>query len=193
MVDSAVLVTATGAIVIVGFTFIVLLVRSAKHVQPYQQGVLMLFGSYRRLINPGLNFVSPLAVVRLVDLRSRTMPLAPQEQLTSDGVVARIEAALEFKVVDAAKAICQVDDYAKAAPALAERVLCQTVAQRPYSAVQFNAAELGAAVRDAMSPTAAGWGVQVLSVDIKRVGSAGEVGTPGGGAGPLSISNLRSG
>lgn len=192
MVDSGALVSVAIVVVTVTFILLILLLRAAWNIPPYQQGVLTLYGSYRGLVNPGLNFVNPLARVRVVDLRTRTVPLTPQDQLTQDGVVARVEAALEFKVTDAARAVFQVDDYLRATPALAERALCQAVAQRPLSAVQFDSAQLGAAVRDAIRPTAAGWGVQVDSVDIKRVGT---VGSPSPFVGPVapSGSTLRSG
>src|SRR5689334_10094943 len=68
--------TAVGVTALVLLlTLVIVVARSMYRIRPYEVGVLTMFGSYKRLLHPGLNFASPLAGVTRVDLRSRQSPL----------------------------------------------------------------------------------------------------------------------
>ncbi|EQD28316.1 Band 7 protein, partial [mine drainage metagenome] len=60
-------------VVIALFVLLVLLARMIYTIQPYQQGIVTLLGSYKRIINPGFNIISPLATVLKIDLRTQVL------------------------------------------------------------------------------------------------------------------------
>ncbi|MGP8109776.1 MAG: SPFH domain-containing protein, partial [Thermoplasmata archaeon] len=90
-------------IFIVGFLAViilfVLLSRMIYTIQPYQQGVVTLLGSYKRIVNPGFNIVSPLAVVLKIDLRTQVLEIPRQEVITKDNSPTNVDAIIYIKVV----------------------------------------------------------------------------------------------
>ena len=60
-------VTAVATIIVVLLIILIILSRSVYQIQPYQQGVRTLLGSYKDVRNPGLNFVSPLSTIIVPD------------------------------------------------------------------------------------------------------------------------------
>jgi len=63
----------TGALLFL--VFLVLLWRSLYNIAPFQQGVVTIVGSYKGILNPGFNVVSPIAHVVYVDWRSQHLAI----------------------------------------------------------------------------------------------------------------------
>ncbi|MGI0154974.1 MAG: SPFH domain-containing protein, partial [Thermoplasmata archaeon] len=74
--------TVIVGIVLAFIVILVILTRMIYTIQPYQQGIVTLLGSYKRMINPGFNLVSPLAQVLKIDLRTQVLEVPRQEVIT---------------------------------------------------------------------------------------------------------------
>src|SRR5207302_313250 len=76
----------------------------------YERGVVFRLGRLIPLKGPGLFFIIPFGVDRLVkiDLRTITLEVPPQEIITNDNVTAKVNAVIYFQVIDARKAVTQV-------------------------------------------------------------------------------------
>ncbi len=170
----------TGVIVGVVLAFILLLViltRMIYTIQPYQQGIVTLLGSYKRMINPGFNLVSPLANVLKIDLRTQVLEVPRQEVITKDNSPTNVDAIIYIKVVDAPKAIFQVQDYHVATVALAQTTLRSIIGDMELDEILYNRERINTRLRDILDEATDKWGVRVDAVEIKEVDPVGPVKT----------------
>jgi len=168
----------TAVIVGIVLAFIVILViltRMIYTVQPYQQGIVTLLGSYKRMINPGFNLVSPLAQVLKIDLRTQVLEVPRQEVITKDNSPTNVDAIIYIKVVDAPKAIFQVQNYQVATLALAQTTLRSIIGDMELDEVLYNRERINTRLRDILDESTDKWGVRVDAVEIKEVDPVGPV------------------
>jgi regulator of protease activity HflC (stomatin/prohibitin superfamily) len=156
---------------------LVLLTRMIYTIQPYQQGIVTLLGSYKRMINPGFNLVSPLASVLKIDLRTQVLEVPRQEVITKDNSPTNVDAIIYIKVVDAPKAIFQVQNYQVATLALAQTTLRSIIGDMELDEILYNRERINARLRDILDEATDKWGVRVDAVEIKEVDPVGPVKT----------------
>ncbi len=164
-------------IVLAFIVILVLMTRMIYTIQPYQQGIVTLLGSYRRMINPGFNMVSPLAVVLKIDLRTQVLEVPRQEVITKDNSPTNVDAIIYIKVVDAPKAIFQVQDYHVATVALAQTTLRSIIGDMELDEILYNRERINTRLRDILDEATDKWGVRVDAVEIKEVDPVGPVKT----------------
>ena len=170
--------TLLFVIILIAFIVIlVLLTRMIYTIQPYQQGVVTLLGSYKRIVNPGFNLVSPLAVVLKIDLRTQVLEVPRQEVITKDNSPTNVDAIIYIKVVDAPKAIFQVQDYHVATVALAQTTLRSVIGDMELDEILYNRERINTRLRDILDEATDRWGVRVEAVEIKEVDPVGPVKT----------------
>jgi len=164
-------------IVLAFVVILVLLTRMIYTIQPYQQGIVTLLGSYKRMINPGFNLVSPLASVLKIDLRTQVLEVPRQEVITKDNSPTNVDAIIYIKVVDAPKAIFQVQNYQVATLALAQTTLRSIIGDMELDEILYNRERINARLRDILDEATDKWGVRVDAVEIKEVDPVGPVKT----------------
>ncbi len=173
MVDPV--VTAVAVIVVLVFILIIILALTIKTVMPYQQGVVVLLGSFKRLLSPGYHTVSPIATVQLVDLRTQVLEVPRQEVITKDNSPTNVDAIIYIKVVDSLKALFQVQDYHVATVALAQTTLRSVIGDMELDEILYNRERINARLRDILDEATDRWGVRVEAVEIKEVDPVGPV------------------
>ena len=96
----------------------------------YERGVVFFLGRFQAVKGPGLIIIIPIIqkMVR-VDLRVITMDIPPQDVISKDNVTVHVSAVLYFRVVDAERAIIQVEDYYTATGQLAQTTLRSVLGQ----------------------------------------------------------------
>jgi len=154
---------------------IFLLVRGIHFIQPYQQGIVILFGAYRRVLNSGFNWVIPFASVLTIDLRTQVLEVPRQEVITKDNSPTNVDAIIYTKVVDPPKAIFQVQDYHVATVALAQTTLRSVIGDMELDEILFNRERINTRLRDILDEATDKWGVRVDAVEIKEVDPVGPV------------------
>ncbi|MDY7081320.1 MAG: SPFH domain-containing protein, partial [Halobacteria archaeon] len=83
----AILPTGTlGIIFLIIFVLaLVAIWKSVVIVQAYEKKALTVFGEYRRLLEPGINFVQPfVSQTYTFDMRTQTIDVPKQEAITRD-------------------------------------------------------------------------------------------------------------
>ncbi len=154
---------------------IFLLVRGIHFIQPYEQGIVILFGAYKRVLNPGFNWVIPFANVLRIDLRTQVLEVPRQEVITKDNSPTNVDAIIYTKVVDPPKAIFQVQDYHVATVALAQTTLRSIIGDMELDEILFNRERINTRLRDILDEATDKWGVRVDAVEIKEVDPVGPV------------------
>src|SRR6266480_6209048 len=103
-------------IVVVLVIALVAIFSSLRIANEYERGVVFRLGRLIGLKGPGLYFIIPFGVDRVVriDLRVITLEVPPQEIITKDNVTTKVNAVLYFQVIDARRAVVQVLNYINA-------------------------------------------------------------------------------
>ncbi len=156
---------------------IILLVRGIHFIQPYEQGIVVLFGAYKRVLNSGFNWVIPFATVLRIDLRTQVLEVPRQEVITKDNSPTNVDAIIYIKVVDPPKSIFQVQDYHVATVALAQTTLRSIIGDMELDEILYNRERINTRLRDILDEATDKWGVRVDAVEIKEVDPVGPVKT----------------
>jgi regulator of protease activity HflC (stomatin/prohibitin superfamily) len=154
---------------------LVLLWRAIYTISPYEQGIVTRLGSYKGIINPGFNIVSPISKVVPIDLRTQVLEVPRQEVITKDNSPTNVDAIIYIKVVDPPKAIFQVQDYHVATVALAQTTLRSIIGDMELDEILYNRERINTRLRDILDEATDKWGVRVDAVEIKEVDPVGPV------------------
>ncbi len=96
----------------------------------YERGVIFLLGRFWKVKGPGLIIVIPgIQKMVKVSLRTVVMDVPPQDIITRDNVTVKVNAVIYFRVMDARKAIIEVEDYLYATSQLAQTTLRSVLGQ----------------------------------------------------------------
>ena len=150
---------------------LILLSLSIKIVKQYERGVILRFGRLVGVRNPGLNAILPL-IDRMtkVSLRIVTMVLEPQEVITKDNVTVRVDAVVYFMVIDAVKAIINVESYRDATTQLALTTLRSVLGQSDLDELLAHRDQINLRIREIIDEqTEEPWGVRATIVEVKDV------------------------
>ncbi|MEV5886147.1 slipin family protein [Streptomyces sp. NPDC052020] len=162
------LLTAAAA---TGSAGAVYLSAAARVVKQYERGVVFrlgrLHGDARR---PGFTLVVPgVDRMRKVNMQIVTMPVPAQEGITRDNVTVRVDAVVYFKVVDAAAAVVNVEDYRFAVSQMAQTSLRSIIGKSELDDLLSDREKLNQGLELMIDSPAVGWGVQIDRVEIKDV------------------------
>ncbi|GGZ43375.1 hypothetical protein GCM10010387_42100 [Streptomyces inusitatus] len=144
---------------------------AARVIKQYERGVVFRLGRLHGGIRgPGFTMILP-AVDRLrkVNMQIVTMPVPAQEGITRDNVTVRVDAVVYFRVVEAADAIIQVEDYRFAVSQMAQTSLRSIIGKSDLDDLLSNREKLNQGLELMIDSPAIGWGVQIDRVEIKDV------------------------
>ncbi len=139
-------------------------------VRQYQQGVVFRLGKLRGTKPPGLAFVVPLFdSVRLVDLRTFTLPVESQQVITRDNVSIGVAAVAYYRRVDAVKSLIEIQDVESAIYQIAQTTVRNVVGQHHLDEVLTNTTDINTKILAILEHTAANWGVLVQRIELKDI------------------------
>ncbi|MGW1467806.1 slipin family protein [Streptomyces sp. NPDC002308] len=146
-------------------------VAGVRVVRQYERGVVLRLGRLRNEIRgPGLTMIVPgVDRLRKVNLQIVTMPVPAQDGITRDNVTVRVDAVIYFKVIDAASAVIQVEDYRFAVSQMAQTSLRSIIGKSDLDDLLSNREKLNEGLELMIDSPAVGWGVQIDRVEIKDV------------------------
>ncbi|MBI2706881.1 MAG: slipin family protein [Proteobacteria bacterium] len=151
---------------------IVLLVifRSFRILWEYERGVVFTLGRFWKVKGPGLILVFPIIqkMVR-VDLRLVVLDIPTQEVISRDNVSLQVNAVLYFRVIDAQKAIINVEDFFEATSQLAQTTLRSVLGQHELDVILAERDKLNASLQRILDEQTETWGIKVRNVEIKQV------------------------
>ena len=156
-------------IIIVIVVFWILL--SVKILNEYERGVIFRLGKLLpRAKGPGLILVAwPIDRMARVSLRTVVLDVPPQDIITKDNVSLKVDAVVYFRVVDAVKAIVDVENYLYATRLLAQTTLRSILGQAHLDELLAERDRLGATLQEVIDQHTEPWGVKVTQVAVKAV------------------------
>jgi regulator of protease activity HflC (stomatin/prohibitin superfamily) len=149
---------------------LIVLFSSVKILREYERAVVFRLGRFQAVRGPGLILILPFVqqIVR-VDLRTVVMEVPGQDVISRDNVSLKVDAILYFRVVDAQRAIIQVENFLSATNMLAQTTLRSVLGEHELDEVLAKRAEINAAVQSTLDVQTESWGIKVISVEIREV------------------------
>ncbi|PKI18206.1 slipin family protein [Colwellia sp. 12G3] len=156
--------------VVVIILLIALLLSAFRILREYERGVVFFLGRFDKVKGPGLVIIIPLIqqMVR-VDLRTVVMDVPSQDVISRDNVSVRVNAVIYFRVIDAQKAIINVENYLQATSQLAQTTLRSVLGQHELDEMLASREMLNIDIQEILDARTDGWGIKVSNVEIKHV------------------------
>ncbi|AFZ72147.1 SPFH domain-containing protein [Natronobacterium gregoryi] len=169
-----------GALLFVGALVLVVviaaLLSAIEIVDAYEKRALTVFGEYRKLLEPGINFVPPfVSNTYRFDMRTQTLDVPRQEAITRDNSPVTADAVVYIKVMDAKKAFLEVDDYKKAVSNLAQTTLRAVLGDMELDDTLNKRQQINAKIRNELDEPTDEWGIRVESVEVREVNPSKDV------------------
>jgi regulator of protease activity HflC (stomatin/prohibitin superfamily) len=153
-----------------GLALLALLLSGLRIAQEYQRAVVFRLGRFHSVRGPGLYYNLPLLEwQRLVDMRTITVNVEPQETITKDSVTIKVNAVLWYRVVEPFKAILEVADFRSAVYQVALTSLRNIIGQHQLDEVLKERDKINDKLRDIVDHDTDPWGVKVEMVEMKDV------------------------
>src|SRR6185436_10744529 len=105
-----------------------------------------------------------------VSLRTVTLRIPPQEIITRDNVQVRVAAVSYFRVIDARRAVLDVEDYMAATLQIAQTTLRSILGKADLDALLSERERLNEDLQQIIDEQTEPWGIKVTTVEIKDVG-----------------------
>ena len=155
---------------IVLIMLLALLALSLRVLREYDRAVVFQLGRFWAVKGPGLVILIPIIqqMVR-VSLRLVVMDVPKQDVITRDNVSVKVNAVLYFKVVDAEKAVIQVENFLFATSQLAQTTLRAVLGKHDLDELLSERDRLNLDVQKILDAQTDAWGIKVTNVEIKEV------------------------
>src|SRR5499427_2007639 len=154
----------------VGFALLVILMNSIKVVREYERLVVFRLGLLVGERGPGLILLIPILERAVkVGLRTVTMDVPAQDVITKDNVSVKVNAVIYFRVVDAPRAIVQVENYLYATSQIAQTTLRSILGEQELDELLSERERLNQALQQVIDRQTEPWGVKVSTVEVKNV------------------------
>jgi regulator of protease activity HflC (stomatin/prohibitin superfamily) len=162
-----------GAIIVVAFVVILLLVTLRKMVNIVQQGevgVTKRLGEYRTTHEPGLVIIAPfIDSLQKVDMREIPIPGDRQEVITKDNVVVTVNATIFTQIVDAKQALFSVANFGVAIDALARTALRSVIGTLSLDEALSERERINTDVQSQMEAVTDKWGIRIARIEIVEI------------------------
>jgi len=159
----------TGWIVLAFLAFVVV-GKAVYIVRQHQRGVIVTFGKYTKTADPGLVFVFPFVQgITMVDMRETVLDVMPQEVITKDNAVVRVDAIVYYEVTDPFRNLFNVVDFRMAAIKLAQTNLRNLIGDMELDQLLISREMVNAQLRQILDDATDKWGVRVTRVELQTV------------------------
>ncbi len=156
---------------IVFIIFVIFILASAIRIlREYERGVVFRLGRLIGAKGPGLIFLIPIVdrMVR-VSLRTIVMDVPPQDIITKDNVSLKVNAVVYFRVVQAEKAVVDVEDYLMATSQISQTTLRSILGQSQLDELLAERDKINRELQHIIDEQTEPWGIKVSTVEVKQV------------------------
>jgi regulator of protease activity HflC (stomatin/prohibitin superfamily) len=157
-------------LVVLAIFAVIALGASVRILREYERAVVFRLGRLIAQKGPGLILLIPLVdrMVR-VDLRTVTLNIPPQEVITRDNVPAGVNAVAYFRVIDATRAVVEVENFLIATSQISQTALRSVLGKAEFDQLLSERERLNEELQKIIDESTEPWGVKVTAVEIKDV------------------------
>ncbi len=146
-------------------------VTSLRVLREYERGVVFRLGRLVGAKGPGLIFLVPLGIERMVKvpLRIVALDVPPQDVITRDNVSIKVNAVVYFRVRDPVKSVVVIEDYLFATSQIAQTTLRSVVGHAELDQLLTEREQFNKIIQKIIDEGTDPWGIDVTSVEIKDI------------------------
>ncbi len=151
--------------------FVAIVLASAIRIlREYERGVIFRLGRLIGAKGPGLILLIPLVdrMVR-VSLRTVVMDVPSQDVITKDNVSLKVNAVVYFRVIQAEKAIVEVEKFLDATSQLSQTTLRSVLGQSQLDELLAERDKINRELQTIIDHQTEPWGIKVSNVEVKHV------------------------
>ena len=155
----------------IGLLVVVAIFASAIRIlREYQRSVVFMLGRFWKVKGPGLIILIPgIQQMVRVDMRTIVMDVPTQDVISKDNVSVKVNAVVYFRVIDAERAIIQVENFLAATSQLAQTTLRSVLGQHELDEMLSEREKLNHDIQEILDQNTDSWGIKVSNVEIKHV------------------------
>ena len=158
----------------IGIAMVVLVIAimtSVRILKEYERAVVFRLGRLTGARGPGFVLLIPFWIERMqrVSLRTVVQDVTPQDVITKDNVSVSVNAVLTFRIVDAARAVVEVEDFGFAISQLAQTTLRSVLGSAELDDLLSEREKLNEELEEIIQRNSETWGISVISMEIKHV------------------------
>ncbi|HEX6337137.1 MAG TPA: SPFH domain-containing protein [Jiangellaceae bacterium] len=129
------------------------------------------FGRYRTTLQPGLNFIIPVAdrINTKLDVREQVYSSEPKPVITEDNLVVNIDTVLYYQITDPRAAAYEVANYLQAIDQLTVTTLRNVIGSMDLERTLTSREEINTRLRTVLDDATGKWGIRVNRVEIKAI------------------------
>ncbi|MGB2697759.1 MAG: slipin family protein [Candidatus Zixiibacteriota bacterium] len=159
----------TGIITII-IIVLFILANAIRILREYERGIIFRLGRLMGAKGPGLILLIPI-VDRMVkvSLRIVTMDVPGQDVITRDNVSVKVNAVVYFRVMDASKAVVEVEDFLYATSMISQTTLRSVLGQVELDDLLSQREKINQQLQKIIDEQTEPWGVKVSVVEVKNV------------------------
>jgi len=154
-------------VVLIGF---IILMSAIKILREYERAVVFRLGRLVGVRGPGLVILIPIVDKMVkISLRTVTMDVPPQDVITKDNVSVKVSAVIFFRVIDAPRAVVEVENFLFATSQIAQTTLRSVCGQAELDEILSEREKINQALQKIIDQQTEPWGVKVGVVEVKNV------------------------
>ena len=137
----------------------------------YERAVVFRLGKVlRKEKGPGVVWIMwPIDKIVKVSLRTVTWDVPPQDIITRDNVSLKVNAVVYFRVIDAVRAIIEVENFRYAVEQAAQTGLRSVLGEVEMDDLLSQREKLNARLQSILDEHTEPWGIKVTQVQVKQV------------------------
>jgi len=154
----------------VSIVLLVLVFSGIKILREYERGVVFRLGRLTASRGPGIIYVIPwIEQMFRIDLRTITLDVPPQDVITRDNVSVKVNAVLYFRVIDANRAVVEVQNYLYATSQISQTTLRSVCGQAHLDELLAERERFNARLQEIIDAHTEPWGIKVVLVEVKQI------------------------
>jgi regulator of protease activity HflC (stomatin/prohibitin superfamily) len=147
------------------------LLSTVNILKEYERGVVFRLGRLQpQASGPGVVFVFwPVYKMVRVSLRTITLEVPPQDVITRDNVSVKVNAIVYFRVMNAPRAVVEVENYLYATSQLAQTTLRSVLGEVELDDLLSRRETLNVKLQEILDQQTDAWGIKISLVEVKQV------------------------
>lgn len=149
---------------------VMFLAAAIRILNEYERGVIFRLGRIINQKGPGLIILIPI-VDRMVkvDMRTIAMDVPSQDVITRDNVSIKVNAVIYFRVVDANRAVIEVENFLYATSQLSQTTLRSVCGQVELDEILSERERVNLHIQEILDRSTDPWGIKVTLVEVKHI------------------------
>jgi regulator of protease activity HflC (stomatin/prohibitin superfamily) len=159
-----------GIVLVLILGAVVFLLAGLRIINQYERGIVLTLGKYTGQKQPGLRLVVPVFQQMIkVDIRSTPVDVPSQEVITKDNVTIKVDAVVYFKVVDAARAVLETNNFIYATSQFAQAALRDVIGNAELDELLSKRDQVSMQIKDIVDTQTEAWGIDVENVKVQNI------------------------